>query len=91
MTDGRAQPRGVLPDARREDDRVEAAERHRIRADVLAQPVGGDVEGEPAVRVVLGDELVDLAEVVGAAQSLEPALPVEGGVDVTRRSSRCGP
>ena len=36
----------MLADTRREDDRVEPAERDRIRADVLAQPVGGDIEGE---------------------------------------------
>src|SRR6185437_13118441 len=60
-TDGRSNARGVLPDPRREDERIQATERHGQRADGRRDPVGEDVQRERRPRLLGPLELLDVA------------------------------
>ena len=75
----------VLTDAAGEDDAVHDPERREVRADVLADPVGVDVERVRRRRVPGRPAPQHLAEVVVAGQTLETRLAVERPVDVLQR------
>ncbi len=68
----------VLADAAGEDDRVDAAHRRRVGADVLAHPVGEDREREAGAVVALLGLGLQIAHVVAQpAEALQAALAVE--------------
>ncbi len=61
--DALADERGVLPDTRREDERVEAAGRDSHRGDRAGNAIGEDLEREPRALVSGAGTVLQLAHV----------------------------
>ena len=80
--DSRTKRRGVLADARREDERVEAAKRRRERASEERNPVDEIVDRKGRARIAACFKLSHV--IADAGQAFEPAIVVEQALRLLR-------
>ena len=73
--DGSADRRALLADPAREGEHVHAAEGHQAGAQVVADRVDEDIEGEPRAGVASGGRLLQVADVSAQAADAREARP----------------
>ena len=72
----------VLPDARREDQRITTAEDRQVGTDVLADPMAEDVVRRPRALIARIERGQQVPEVVHTGQALQPGPMMQQVLDV---------